>query len=651
MKIIKYILMNLKINQIDLNDSEFESSIMDKINEEAKKLDDNINKSSLNYLNKYVNMSINELEKEIKQKNEKLLSLHKEKEDTKSELNSIIQNLNELMAVNSDLLCQKENDPEIIQKLEKLLGVRKRGLYSSKKINNTFKSQYKSMSERIDNLLSPDKIESFEIEIDSLKKDNNDINSKIKMLKNNNLENAKKIEELKDNKKFNSKIKTYSEEIKTLGNKKHEYYIKISTNKRSLDNILKEKNILLKLYNTNINKDSDEIIVSKINFWLDLIKSDWNGSYDEIIEKIETDNSKLIKEIEKRNLKNNSKSPLYLPPLNNNYERTRSSSPKDNNFNRYKNINNLNNINKNNISQAITNQYKGIFSKYSILKDKTNNVNITKYMQNHNEDNKVSDIDNDYECTNNNDYRELVNKKNEYVTTINRLEETIKEVQKTLSRKNKNISNTINDNFKKLNLLQQQNLLIKNEIENLEKVLFLTQEEMKIKKEIKINESKINNNNKSIQNVDPSVTANNILKDLNIINENINEDINEDDEEEERKKSIYQMNSNDLKDSKNDFTLEYNESNKKINFPNDISKVEKIDEEDIPLYKNNKNLTKEERLKEIKDKYLEIENEKQNDELKEINQNDNNEEKFENNTKWNKKKKKKKRKIHNFIIY
>ena len=65
MKIIKYILMNLKINQIDLNDSEFESSIMDEINEEAKKLDDNINKSSLNYLNKYVNMSINELEKEI----------------------------------------------------------------------------------------------------------------------------------------------------------------------------------------------------------------------------------------------------------------------------------------------------------------------------------------------------------------------------------------------------------------------------------------------------------------------------------------------------------------------------------------------------------------------------------------------------------
>ena len=82
--------MELNNNQIDLNDSEFESNIMDKINEEAEKLENNIDKSSLNYLNKYVNMPINELEKEVIQKNEKLFSLHKEKEDKKNELNSII---------------------------------------------------------------------------------------------------------------------------------------------------------------------------------------------------------------------------------------------------------------------------------------------------------------------------------------------------------------------------------------------------------------------------------------------------------------------------------------------------------------------------------------------------------------------------------
>ena len=49
-----------------------------------------------------------------------------------------------------------------------------------------------------------------------------------------------------------------------------------------------------------------------------------------IIEKIESDNSKVIKEIDKRQSKNNNKNPLYLPPLNtnNNSERAKSLSPK-----------------------------------------------------------------------------------------------------------------------------------------------------------------------------------------------------------------------------------------------------------------------------------------------------------------------------------
>ena len=125
---------------------------------------------------------------------------------------------------------------------------------------------------------------------------------------------------------------------------------------------------------------------------------------------------------------------------------------------------------------------------------------------------------------------------------------------------------------------------------------------------MKNNENKINKNNQ------PDVTANIILNDLS----NINED-------DERKKSIYQINNTDLKDSKNDITLEYNESNKKINFPNDISKVEKIDEEEIPEFKQNKDLSREQRLKEIKVKYLEM------DEDNEEKVEENNKEKIEEN--------------------
>ncbi len=583
---------------------------MNKINEEAEKIDNNIDNASLNYLNKYINLSINELQKEIIQKNENLISLHEEKEQSKNKLNDIVKSLNELVVKNSELLYQKEQDPYLLQQLERVVELRKRDLTSSKKINNTFKLQYKSMSERIENLLSPEKIETFEGEIDSLRKENSDINSKIKILKDNNLENAKKIEGLKDNKKFNNKIKSYSEEIKSLVNKKHEYFIKINLNKRSLDNVIREKDVLLKLYNANIKEDSDEIIVSKINFWLDLIKSDLEGNQDEIIEKAETDNSKVIKEIDKRVSKNNNKNPLYLPSLNinNNIERARSSSNEKREIN-----NNINNIN---ISQNI---HKGIFSKYSILKERTKTKNLPRYMQYKTEDNKIGDINNDYENTSDNDYRELLNKKNEYVNMINRLEETIKEVQKTSSRKNKSVFNTVNDNSKKLSSLKQQNSLIKNEIEELEKILLLCQEEVKIKKEIKNNENKINKNNH------PDVTANIILNDLS----NINED-------DERKKSIYQINNIDLKDSKNDITLEYNESNKKIIFPTDISKVEKIDEEEIPEFKSNRNLSREQRLEEIKVKYLEMdEDENNNHENKEEDKNNEEKKEIENNEEKN----------------
>ena len=598
--------MELNNDFNDLNNSQEDSNIMNKINEEAEKIDNNIDNASLNYLNKYINLSINELQKEIIQKNENLISLHEEKEQSKNKLNDIVKSLNELVVKNSELLYQKEQDPYLLQQLERVVELRKRDLTSSKKINNTFKLQYKSMSERIENLLSPEKIETFEGEIDSLRKENSDINSKIKILKDNNLENAKKIEGLKDNKKFNNKIKSYSEEIKSLGNKKHEYFTKINLNKRSLDNVIREKDVLLKLYNANIKEDSDEIIVSKINFWLDLIKSDLEGNQDEIIEKAETDNSKVIKEIDKRVSKNNNKNPLYLPSLNinNNIERARSSSNEKREIN-----NNINNIN---ISQNI---HKGIFSKYSILKERTKTKNLPRYMQYKTEDNKIGDINNDYENTSDNDYRELLNKKNEYVNMINRLEETIKEVQKTSSRKNKSVFNTVNDNSKKLSSLKQQNSLIKIEIEELEKILLLCQEEVRIKKEIKNNENKINKNNH------PDVTANIILNDLS----NINED-------DERKKSIYQINNIDLKDSKNDITLEYNESNKKIIFPTDISKVEKIDEEEIPEFKSNRNLSREQRLEEIKVKYLEMdEDENNNHENKEEEKNNEEKKEIENN--------------------
>ena len=76
------------------------------------------------------------------------------------------------------------------------------------------------MSNRIENLFSPRKINIFETQINYLKKENDNIKNKIRVLKENNILNIKKIENLKNKKKYSAKIKSYKEEIKKFRNKK-----------------------------------------------------------------------------------------------------------------------------------------------------------------------------------------------------------------------------------------------------------------------------------------------------------------------------------------------------------------------------------------------------------------------------------------------
>ena len=46
------------------------------------------------------------------------------------------------------------------------------------------------------------------------------------------------------------------------------------------------------------------------------------------------------------------------------------------------------------------------------------------------ENNELNDISFEYELTDDNEYRELLNKKDKYVKMINKLEESVKEAQK-----------------------------------------------------------------------------------------------------------------------------------------------------------------------------------------------------------------------------
>jgi len=102
------------------------------------------------------------------------------------------------------------------------------------------------------------------------------------------------------------------------------------------------------------------------------------------------------------------------------------------------------------------------------------------------ENNELNDISFEYELTDDNEYRELLNKKDEYVKMINKLEESIKEAQKVSNGKSKHISNIIFDNSNKLEGIRTNNSLIQKEIEKLEHVYQLTKKQFE--KQIQENE-------------------------------------------------------------------------------------------------------------------------------------------------------------------
>ena len=532
-----------------------------------------------NLYQKFSKFSKKELKQITIKKSKELIDINKKKEEAKNNLNIIVQKLNELIQSNSRILNIGEPDPEIIEKLEKILEIRKRDLVFSVKLKENYKKQYEKINKKMINLSNQDNLNNYENEINNLRKENAKINYKLKSLKKNNIENEKKIKTLKDSKKYSEKIKSFTEEIKNLGERKDDFCLKLDSVKKNIENIIKENEILLKLYKSNIKEISNEESLSKINFWLNLIKSDLEGTEEQIIEKVELNKSKIIKEIDKKN-KNNKRN-IILPLLTTNLQTERSKS-----------INSKLENDNNNISMPQTaryNKYIGIFSKYSFLKrnesqpeklrsDNDKNVFLTEPDKNNNND----DIKLDYETTNVEDFKGLVDKKNEYLKRINVLKETIKETQKISSQKSKVISDDINDNSNKLYELQQKNFLIQKEIDELEKEYNLKNEQFENKKELyfKEEENNINNNNNGF--IKEQKHKRNLSKLSNI--------------NDEKEKSIYQ--------SKNEKKIQI-EINKSIQ--NNILKTNK-DKGNITHSTKKIFLIREKKLEEIKNKYLEMEN-------------------------------------------
>ena len=708
--------------------------LISKINQEANALNGEINTSNLKVFEKYHNLTIKELKILLSQKNENILNLNDEKTKYKKILNEIIKNLNSVIKKNSDFLIDEEANQELILNLQRIKEEKKRELETSKKYNKLYKSKLMNIKDKFSyGEDGKKKVNPIEVKINNLKNQNILIRKEINDIKIDKLKHKKEYELVTDNKAFNHKVKIKTEEMNNFTAQKQGYYNKLNMSMKSLDNVIKEVKRFEEIYNASINEEIEEFLVKKINFWMNLIKSDLSGEKSEILSRIERGQSLFLKKIMSKNELNekyNTNPAINKINMNNNNTNLNNNEKNDldneNDLNSKEmiesnenkiiqnnslinssntNTNNFNNdtigsqsklfknriiINKNKSSSLILSniskgnnsvkargdknifftkngginnstgifnynlEYKTLFRKLNYLKFKSpqNGTMKLKLTYNNNLENNSNSnykmiqeeiynsdyfaeknikshpnnignkedfiLDNiltkDFNQISNEEYRQLLKKKDQYLQQNLRLEKNIEDIQKTKNKKLESVLNEIETNYHTLENLKSRNNLLKKEIQNLSNVQMLRLEQAKLESEIQPKKT-------NIKKIRIKMAQNMSKEKLNIIIENDN----------------YKKRLKELKKNKIDYFDEVFKKNKKkkINESNGQSKVNiekgKDRETKLNIIKEKyKNGAYDDSKDEINNKNKEIEKiNEQADENKEnheniINNNDNN---------------------------
>ena len=499
--------------------------------------------------NTYNNLTNNQLKKEIQSRNKIIKLLKEETEKSKKDLDLIIIKLNESISKKAELIFKPKPSENLIEKLGKKLISKQKDLNTSKNINEIFKIKYKLLTNKLKKIISFEEIPNLEKEINIIKKENNSINNKIKERKNKNIINYKESSNIIQKKE--SSIQYYTNEYKTFINMKFDLMKKLDNNIQLIES---EQNLfkkLEKLYNDNINSNENKNIdLNLFNFWFNLIKNDLSGNVNDIILKIDNDKSKFINEIDKIN--NNKK--LLLPLLN------------KNNINDYlnKSENNIEeNLKKNFSNLSLSQRNKKMISKFSIInqRSESQNKNIKQILfyrnnpirnlkksqstkQLFNNDSFIkydnnNQITNIYNMTNDTEYKNLLNKKEELLEINSRLNNTMKDLIKISKNKKNNIIITLHSNQKNLYNMKIKNNDFKNEVLSLKKILTLSKQHNLLTKLINKKEKR-NSLEKLNQTNEISLTRNEILNELNNIKDEDKKNIlNNDDENKNLKFSEF----------------------------------------------------------------------------------------------------------------
>ena len=581
-------------------------------------------------------MSEDELYELIEEKNGQLIELNKKTKKLKAKLTSIIKMLNEKIAENAEILYKKDINPIEFQWLTEQYEAKRRTLLIEQKINHSYKIQYNILENKLKNRNSVKEMKNANL-LSKLASKENDINTnrtqsmksnsktnlmngrlymniedQINIIRNENKDILNKINEIKNKKisqkkevdviisgDLESQLKSKVEELQQIKLLKEDAIAKFNSTNRSIEMMNKKvEHFEAKINEINQNEYEDEDggqggggALDNYVFWLEIIKDEiTNRNQEELLELIKDGNSNFINELKKaKELKKRKKKKKMLQDGSTDMNNDNNNNDKnDNNKKQNKNIYKLFSILNNN-------------KQNSNKESNDDNENLIKLTENKNIFNDFTDLE----------YRELLNKKEEYLETNMRLDNNIKNFAKTKNSKLNKITKSLKVKETQLKIIKEKNQLVQAEVNNLENIYQLSLEKEKIRKEIekKMNKNKRKENMNSHNSPDILRKNKTIEKNLNIIDK-----IN--------------LNGNYNPDSKT--SLEINDYNYRIRNLSTIKKVRKDNDIDETNSDNYFPETREEQLQIIKKKYIEDENnneiENQNEEFLHVIENDNNSE-------------------------
>ena len=490
----------------------------------------------------------------IEEKNEEIIDLNKKTNKLKIKLTLLIKQLNETITENAEILYKKDPNPSELKWFKDQYDTKKKTLEIEKKINHSYKVQYnilenklkarnslkesKNDTSNLENDVSINKTQSvkslktsnksinvssslymsIEDQINKIKNENKDILTKINNIKNKKVSQKKEMDKILKG-EFDIEFKQKNDELTKLQNLRMDAIEKYNTTSKSLEmakkkieyfeekikknqNHNKENNEYEDEYNYENEDNSSNEYINIIN----IIKEEINNkTQEEILEIIKNGQSNLINELKKNNKKIQKKK-------KNSQDIISTSTDMNNNINLDIKDNSINIEKKEKEKEKEKNKKtnKNIYKIFSLLNSINSNDNKMNKNENiKNENEKLSKLAEDQEILKDLtdiEYRELINKKNEYLETNMRLEKNIKDFLKTENSKLLKVAKSLREKANQLKLIKEKNELIQHEVNNLENIYQLTLEKEKIKEEIeekmtikknienKKNQDKIGNN-------------------------------------------------------------------------------------------------------------------------------------------------------------